>query len=63
MARGDDASKLKVMIIVWVHELFGPSVPMLVTTYKDGCGFYNEHTGRLLCPGEFDWDSNEYVLS
>ncbi|KZP27750.1 hypothetical protein FIBSPDRAFT_730502, partial [Athelia psychrophila] len=59
MARGDDTSTLKAMIIVWVHELFGPSVPGLITTCKDGRGFYNVHTERLLCPGEYDWDSEE----
>lgn len=62
MARGDDASTLKTMVIGWVQEIFGSSVPPLIANTKDGRGLHNEQTGRLLCPSEFDWENEEYVV-
>ncbi|KZP07453.1 hypothetical protein FIBSPDRAFT_667455, partial [Athelia psychrophila] len=59
MARGDDASTLKHLVVIWLNEICGPSVPALVPTSKDGRGLHNAHTGRLLCPGEFDWDNED----
>ncbi|KZP08145.1 hypothetical protein FIBSPDRAFT_761880, partial [Athelia psychrophila] len=59
MARGDDASTLKVVVVSWVYEAFGPSVPSLLGAVKDGRGLHNEHTGRLLCPCEFNWAEDE----
>lgn len=59
MARGDDASTLKVVVVSWVYEAFGPSVPSLIGGSKDGRGLYNEHTGSLLCPSEFNWAEDE----
>lgn len=62
MARGDDASTLKTMVVGWVQEIFGPSVPPLSANIKDRRGLHNEQTGRLLCPGELDWENEEYVV-
>lgn len=59
MARGDDAATLKVSVVSWVYETFGPSAPALVGASKDGRGFHNDHTGRLLCPAKFNWDEDE----
>ncbi|KZP03182.1 hypothetical protein FIBSPDRAFT_769319, partial [Athelia psychrophila] len=59
MARGDDASTLKTMVVGWVQEIFGPSVPPLSANIKDRRGLHNEQTGRLLCPGELDWENEE----
>lgn len=59
MARGDDASTLKGMVVAWLYETFGPSIPSLVSNVKDGRGLHNAHTGRLLRPSEFDWDDEE----
>lgn len=59
MARGDDVSSLKVIVVSWVYEAFGPSVPNLIAGSKDGCGLHNDHTGKLLCPSEFNWDEDE----
>lgn len=56
MARGDDASKLKTTVVTWVNDLYGLSIPSLKTTSKDERGLDNDNTGRLLCPGEMDWD-------
>ncbi|KIM87314.1 hypothetical protein PILCRDRAFT_3812, partial [Piloderma croceum F 1598] len=56
MARGDDAGNLKLAVVVWVDEIFGPSQPPLKPTSKDECGLENDNTGRLLCPGEYKWD-------
>lgn len=56
MARGDDASKLKAAVVIWVNDMFGPSVPALKTKSKDERGLENDHTGFLLCPGELNWD-------
>lgn len=58
MARGDDASTLKIMVVGWVQDIFGTSSPALVASSKDRRGFHNEYTGRLLCPGEFDWEND-----
>ena len=55
MACGDDAGSLKSAVVTWVNESFGPSVPALKTNSKDERGLESDHTGRLLCPGEFDW--------
>lgn len=59
MARGDDSSSLKTAIIIWINEHFGPSDPILRSNSKDERGLHNEHTGRLLCPGEYFWDDLE----
>lgn len=63
MARGDDASSLKPVVVEWVDELFGPSQPPLRPSTKDERGLDNDNTGRLLCPSEFDWDDASYVIS
>jgi hypothetical protein len=56
MARGDDTGKLKFAVVEWVNDLYGVSVPPLRTNSKDERGLCNDHTGRLLCPGEYNWD-------
>ena len=56
MARGDDTGKLKSAVVEWVNDLYGASEPPLRTNSKDERGLFNDHTGRLLCPGEYDWD-------
>lgn len=56
MARGDDTSHLKAIVVVWIVEMFGASDPPLRARSKDERGFMNEHTGRLLCPTEYSWD-------
>lgn len=48
---------LKKAVIIWVEDLFGVSKPALRARSKDERGFENDFTGRLLCPGEFDWDN------
>lgn len=62
-ARGDDAAQLKKVVVSWIDEIFGPSKPALKPRSKDERGFGNDFTGRLLCPGEFDWDDETYVPS
>jgi hypothetical protein len=56
MARGDDAGNLKLAVVVWVDELFGPSEPALKPNSKDERGLECDNTGRLLCPGEYNWE-------
>jgi hypothetical protein len=56
MARGDDTGKLKSAVVEWVNDLYGPSDPPLRANSKDKRGLNGDHTGRLLCPGEYDWD-------
>jgi len=56
MAQGDDANKLKAAVVTWVNDLYGPSDPVLKANSKDERGLANNHTGRLLCPGEYCWD-------
>jgi hypothetical protein len=56
MARGDDTGKLKSAVVEWVNDIYGPSDPPLRANSKDERGLNNDHTGRLLCPGEYNWD-------
>lgn len=63
MARGDDAGKLKVATVEWVNELCGISTPPLRANSKDERGLDSDHTGRLLCPGEYAWDDLRYVTT
>jgi len=56
MARGDDTGKLKSAVVEWVNDLYGASEPPLRANSKDERGLFNDHTGRLLCPGEYDWN-------
>jgi len=56
MARGDDTGKLKSAVVEWVNDLYGLSVPPLRANSKDERGLCNDYTGRLLCPGEYNWD-------
>ena len=62
MARGDDAGNLKFAVVSWVDEMFGPSTPALQPNSKDEHGLNGDHTGRLLCPGEYDWEDEEFVI-
>lgn len=57
MAHGDDSSKLKLAAVEWVDRRFGPSEPKLRPNSKFEQGFDNDHTGRLLWPGEYSWDT------
>ena len=62
MAQGDDTGKLKSAVVEWVNDLYGHSTPPLRANSKDERGLDNDHTGRLLCPGERDWDDMWSVL-
>jgi hypothetical protein len=62
-ARGDDAANLKIAVVTWVNDRYGPSTPALKANSKDERGLENDHTGRLLCPGEYSWDDERYAMS
>lgn len=59
MARGDDTCSLKAALVTWINEIHGASVPPLRCSTKAERGLDNDHTGRLLCPAEYDWDDME----
>lgn len=59
MARGDDSNKLKTACVEWINAHFGASEPRLRTHSKHERGFETDNTGRLLCPGEYNWDDAE----
>lgn len=59
MARGDDAGNLKWAAVGWVNEMYGASNPPLTIDSKAERGLENDHTGRLLCPCEWDWDDEK----
>ena len=61
-ARSDDAAMLKKNVIAWVNEVWGPLKPPLSQRAKEGRGFSNEFTARLLCPSEWRWDNDEQVV-
>ena len=46
-------------MITWVNDRYGPSIPALKASSKAERGLDNDHTGRLLCPGEYEWDDAE----
>ncbi|KAG2127603.1 uncharacterized protein EDB93DRAFT_1256962 [Suillus bovinus] len=55
-ARGDDTSKLKVLVSEWVNCEFKPD-PLVDPDDKHSHGFTNDACGRLLCPSELDWNN------
>jgi hypothetical protein len=58
-ARGDDAGNLKSAVVTWVNDLYSLSTPTLRADLKTERGLENDHTGRLICPAEFDWDDTK----
>ncbi|KIM64909.1 hypothetical protein SCLCIDRAFT_23269 [Scleroderma citrinum Foug A] len=54
-ARGDDANALKTAVVNWLNEASSRPEPLLSPTDKSKQGFYNDVTGRLLCPVDYDW--------
>lgn len=61
-ARGDDASMLKRNVVTWINDIWGLSKPPLSQRTKEGRGFSNEFTARLLCPSGWHWDDDEQVF-
>ncbi|KAG1740139.1 uncharacterized protein EDB91DRAFT_1053375 [Suillus paluster] len=51
--------KLKTLVISWLSECTPPPDPILYTYDKTGHGFYNNATGRLLCPVNHDWNNSD----
>jgi len=62
-ARGDDAGNLKSAVVTWVNDLYGLSTRHLELISKTERGLENDHTGRLICPAEFDWDDTKWEYS
>ena len=60
-ARGDDANALKTAVMNWLNEASSHPEPLLSPTDKSKRGFYNDVTGRLLCPVDYDWCDASYV--
>ena len=60
--RSDDAALLKKLVVTWVNGIFGDSKPPLLQKRKEGRGFDNDFTGRLLCPAEWSWDDERYGI-
>ncbi|EGN92236.1 hypothetical protein SERLA73DRAFT_79781 [Serpula lacrymans var. lacrymans S7.3] len=57
-AQGDDAGNLKPIIVSWIAEIFSVTDLTLDASNKSSRGFANNHTGRLLCPIEYDWSGS-----
>ncbi|KAG1771730.1 hypothetical protein EDD22DRAFT_947741 [Suillus occidentalis] len=55
-ARGDDTSKLKVLVAEWVNREFKPD-PLIDADDKHSRGFTSDACGKLLCPAELDWSN------
>ena len=49
-------------VVTWVNDPWGPSKPPLSQRTKEGRGFSNEFTSRLLCPSEWRWGDDEQVV-
>ncbi|KAH7917428.1 hypothetical protein BV22DRAFT_1026345 [Leucogyrophana mollusca] len=56
-ARGEDATHLKSAVASWLP--FEPGQAKINPRYKDGRGFYNDATGRLICPVDYNWEDTE----
>ncbi|KAG1728129.1 hypothetical protein EDD22DRAFT_789168 [Suillus occidentalis] len=56
-ARGDDTSSLKELVATWVNQDFRPS-PLVKPNDKHLRGFASDICGKLLCPAEWDWNSD-----
>ena len=61
-ARADDTKSLKSAIIDWITPKGGSLIPPLARNVKFDRGFHHPRTGLLLCPTNFDWSDNEYVI-
>ena len=59
MSHGDDARNLKLAVVGWITDIYGPSDPPLKVNPKVERGLENNFTGALLCPSEWDWDNPE----
>ena len=59
-ARGDDAANLKTAVAAWLMEQGNTNIRL---KDKSGRGFYNDATGKLLCPVDYKWDDETYALS
>ncbi|KAH7918080.1 hypothetical protein BV22DRAFT_1051980 [Leucogyrophana mollusca] len=51
-SRGDDTRQLKGAVALWLNE---EARSRIKTTTKGGRGFYNNTTGALLYPVDYDW--------
>ncbi|KAH0832281.1 hypothetical protein J3R83DRAFT_13275 [Lanmaoa asiatica] len=52
-----DTHRLKVLVIHWLMEGIPKPDPPLSISDKSGRGFYNDATGKLLCPVDYDWNN------
>ncbi|KAF9034848.1 hypothetical protein BJ165DRAFT_1533884 [Panaeolus papilionaceus] len=60
-ARSDDVRCIKEELGGWLNHAFAPAVPFSIKSRGDR-GFQNDITGRLLCPIQYDWDDEAYVI-
>ncbi|KAG1787335.1 uncharacterized protein HD556DRAFT_1448824 [Suillus plorans] len=56
-ARGDDSASLKRSVAEWLMERTPAPNPAIHKQDKSGRGFYNDVTGGLLCPVDYDWSN------
>ncbi|KAG1791946.1 hypothetical protein EV424DRAFT_1336898, partial [Suillus variegatus] len=57
-ARGDDSASLKCAVADWLMERTPTPNPAIHRQDKSGRGFYNDVTGGLLCPVDYDWSNH-----
>ncbi|KAH0834940.1 hypothetical protein J3R83DRAFT_10633, partial [Lanmaoa asiatica] len=55
--RNEDTHRLKVLVVHWLMEGTPKPDPPLSISDKSGRGFYNDATGKLLCPVDYDWNN------
>ncbi|KAG1894575.1 uncharacterized protein F5891DRAFT_1130914 [Suillus fuscotomentosus] len=55
-ARGDDTTRLKVVVASWLMQQTPHPTPIIHGQNKLGCGFNNDATGWLICPVDYDWN-------
>ena len=52
----DNTHRLKVGVVNWLMQGTPRPEPPLSTEDKTGQGFYNDMTGHLLCPVNYNWN-------
>ena len=62
-SHADDTRRLKVLVANWLMHGTPRPEPPLSAEDKTGQGFYNDTTGHLLCPINYDWNNAKQVIS
>jgi hypothetical protein len=60
-ARGDDVMSLREAVANWLNKAYPTHASLDIST-RGNRGIKHETTGRLLCPIEYDWTDERWVI-